>query len=232
MNVVPSAVADVAIHGPDSPDFEAQIVAILGRAPRELLRQALPFSVIVENQSNRGIALLGVRFDMLAPKAKLYSVVHYSDTLRHPLKGDFRPGSLRFVCAEPEYTALVLTGGSAAQTRGRMNLDNLRRMLSISASVDCVAFEDGQFCGPDSHGAFERFREEREIEIAMVAEAIARRDEPLISLENWLSAAVQDSQARARRLVARKLLEALDSGGPAEMLERANAHKPRIGLRR
>jgi hypothetical protein len=111
-----------------------------------------------------------------------------------------------------------------------MNLDNLRRMLSIASAIDCVAFEDGQFAGPDSQNAFSRFAEERETELAMVAEALAREDDPLIALENWLSAAVQDGEARSRRLVARKLLEALDHGGPAEMAARARSHRARIGL--
>jgi hypothetical protein len=230
MKVRPSAVAEVAVHGPDSPDFEAKLAAILGRAPRDLLRQALPFSVIVENRASRGIALLGVRFDMLGPKGKHYSVVHYSDTLRNPGKGDFGPGAMRFVCAEPEYTGLVLHGGSVAQTRGRMNLDNLRRMLDMAAALDCVAFDDGQFHGPDSQGAFARFADERETETAMISDALARENEPLISLENWLCAAVQDDRNRARRLVARKLLEGLDSGGPAEMAARARAHRCRIAM--
>jgi hypothetical protein len=230
MKVQPSTVAETALYGPESPEFEAAITAILGRAPRELLKAALPFSVIVENKGSRGIALLGVRFDLLGPRAKLYSVVHYADTLRNPLKGDFLPGALRFVCAEPEYTALVRSGGSAVQTRGRMNLDNLRKMLSITASVDCVAFDDGQFAGPDSQGALARFAAEREAERALVGEAVARQGETRLALENWLSAAVQDESMRARRFVARKLLEGLDLGGPEEMAARAQAHRCRIEL--
>jgi hypothetical protein len=93
MKVLPSSVVGIALLSPDSPDFEPALAAILGRAPRELLRQALPYSVIVENNSDRAVSLLGVRFDMLAPKGKHYSVVHYSDTLRNPLKGDSSPAA-------------------------------------------------------------------------------------------------------------------------------------------
>jgi len=171
-----------------------------------------------------------VRFNLLGPRGKLYSVVHYSDTLRNPQKGDFRPSARRFVCAEPEYTALVLNGGTVPQTRGRMNLDNLRRMLSISASLDCVAFEDGQFLGPDSQDAFARFGKEREAEMAIVGEALAREGETSAALERWLSAAVQDARERARRSVAKKLLEALDTGGPGAMAARARAFRFRIEL--
>ncbi len=230
MKVLPSTVADIVILGPDSPAFADVITEILGRAPRELLRAALPFSVIVENHTSRTIALLGVRFDLLGAKGKLYSVVHYSDTLRNPQKGDFRPSTRRFVCAEPEYTALGLSGGSAPQTRGRMNLDNLRRMLSIVASVDCVAFDDGQFQGPDSQGAFERFGKERESEMKLLEDALAMAEKPLTEIENWLSAAVQDERERVRRAVAKKLLEALDTGGAQGMVARARAHRCRIAL--
>jgi hypothetical protein len=230
MKVLPSAIPDVVVYGPDCEEFEAGLTALLGRAPRDLLKPALPFSVIVENRASRGIALLGVRFDMLGPNAKHYSVVHYSDTLRNPLRSEFRCGTRRFVCAEPEYTALVLSGGSAAQTRGRMNLDNLRRMLNVAACIDCVAFDDGQFMGPDSQKAFDRFALDRETELALVEEALRRENDPVIALENWLCAAVQDETARVRRSMARKLLEGLDAGGPAEMAARARAHKYRIPL--
>jgi hypothetical protein len=230
VKVLPSTIADVAVLGSDSPAFEEGLRAILGRAPRELLRPALSFSVIVENHASRAIALLGVRFDLLGARGKLYSVVHYSDTLRNPQKGDFRPATRRFVCAEPEYTALVLNGGSAPHTRGRMNLDNLRRMLSIVASVDCVAFDDGQFAGPDSQSAFTRFAAEREVETALIGEALARQGQPSIELEDWLSTAVRDDKDRARRAVAKKLLEALDTGGVAGMVVRAQAHRCRIVL--
>jgi hypothetical protein len=111
-----------------------------------------------------------------------------------------------------------------------MNLDNLRKMLGMSASVDCVAFDDGQFLGADSQSAFTRFAEEREAESALVAEAEARALEPAAALESWLSAAVQDESMRAKRYVARKLLEGLDTGGPAEMVARARAHRCRIAL--
>jgi hypothetical protein len=230
MKVVPSTVEGVALHSPNSAGFETALASILGRAPRELLRPAIPFSIIVENQSSRKIALLGVRFDMLGPKAKPYSVVHYSDTLRNPEKGDFGPGAQRFICAEPEYTSLVIRGDVAPQTRGRMNLDNLRRMLRIRASLDCVAFEDGQFAGPDTQQAFERFAHERVIETELLNTILAMNEAPLAAIEECLCKAVQDPEERGRRTVARKLLEGLEAGGPEEMRNRAETWRCRIPL--
>jgi hypothetical protein len=163
MKVVPSAVTGVAVHGPDSPAFNDGLAAIPGHT-RDLLQPAIPFSVIVENNSTRTITLVGVRFDMAGPGGKHYSVVHYADALRFPQHADFSPGTRRFVCAEPAYTALVVRGEIPvpARTRGRMNLENLGRMLEIRASLDCIAFDDGEFGGPDSQGAFARLARERE----------------------------------------------------------------------
>src|SRR4051794_17098924 len=93
MKIAASRVPGVKIYGPDAPEFDPALFGILGRAPKELLAAALPFSVIVENASTQAISLLGVRFDMTGPKAKQYSVLHYADTLRNPEKAEPRPGA-------------------------------------------------------------------------------------------------------------------------------------------
>jgi hypothetical protein len=232
MKVLPSAIPGVAIYAPDSVEFETSLTDILGRAPRELLKAALPFSVIVENLSSNTIALLGVRFDMLGAKGKQYSVVHYADTLRNPQKSELRAGAKRFVCAEPAYTTLVIRGQAVADTRGRMNLENLRRMIQIRASLDCVAFEDGRFTGPDSQEAFERFAAEREKEVELIAEvrAMTEAGVALTAFETLLYTAVQDPDYRSRRHAARKLIEGLESGGVEEMSNRARDYRYRIAL--
>jgi hypothetical protein len=230
MKVTESTVAGVQMFGPDAPEFEPLLVKILGRAPRELLRPALPFSVIVENLADRAISLLGVRFDMTGPKARQYSVVHYADTLRNPEKADLKPGTTRFICAEPAYTSLVLRGEVVANTRGRMNLDNLRRMLQIRATLDCVAFYDGQFHGPDSQGAFERITGERGAELALLAEVMRLETGPLATLEALLFEAVQDPEDRGRRTAARKLIDGLETGGRDELIARAEGYRCRIPL--
>lgn len=232
MKVSPSSVEGVAIYGPDAPEFEPALVGILGKAPRELLRQAIPFSVIVENVSGSAIALLGIRFDMISSKAKQYSVVHYADTLRNPEMAELRPGAKRFVCAEPAYTSLVIRGETVASTRGRMNLDNLRRMLQVKASVDCIAFDDGSFHGPDSQGALERFTRERAAEEALLARVLELQHDHIATIEEVLFEAVQDPAERGRRAVARRLLEGLESGGRDELIARAEAWRCRMPLAR
>jgi hypothetical protein len=226
MKIKPSGIAGITLVGPGSEEFEQALTPLLGRASRELLAPALPFSVIVVNGSVRAISLLGVRFDMTGPHAKPYSVIHYADTLRNPEKSDFLPGTARFVCAEPSFTALVLGRDGELSSRGRNNLDNLRRMLDIGATLDCVAWDDGRFDGPDSLGAFGRLAQQRKMEAEFAALVVSAGDAEAERLLNQAA----DDPAGARRALARKLQEGLQAGGRAEMLARARMHRPKMAV--
>src|SRR5262245_38557925 len=120
MQVEPSSVADVELIGSGTPEFKEAIQQLLGEEPDDVLRPALPYSVIVRNNHLHAVALLGVRFDMVGRKAKPYSVIHYADTLRHPERANIAPGTMRFVCAEPLYTDLVLRRAREIDQRGPM----------------------------------------------------------------------------------------------------------------
>jgi hypothetical protein len=176
--------------------------------------------------------LLGIRFDLIGLRGTS-SVVHYADTLRHPEKTDFRSGTLRFVCAEPSYTDMVLRGAADVDRRGRMNLENLFTVLQARASLDCVGFDDGQFAGKDSLRAFERFACEREAEIAFL-DQIAR---PGCAIATVLAQAMEipadktrDRAAIARRALARRLHDGFVKGGVSEVCEQARSHQVRIRL--
>jgi hypothetical protein len=138
MKVGPSIVAGVELLAPGSTVFAQAVESLLGRQLDDVIKPALPYSVIAQNNDSRAIALLGVRFDMVGRQAKHYSVIHYADTLRNPESADLIPGASRFVCAEPLYTDLVLRRAREVNQRGRMNLENLRTVLRISASRDPI----------------------------------------------------------------------------------------------
>ncbi|MEP6714479.1 MAG: hypothetical protein ABJC09_02830 [Terriglobia bacterium] len=204
MKVHPSTIPGVAIHGPQAQEFRSALGTILGHEPQVELQPAIPFSVMVSNNSARAVAFLGVRFDLLDARGKRSSVVHYADTLRYPEAADFRPGARRFVCAEPAYTALVMRG-EPITARGRMNLDNLRRMLQVRATVDCVVFDDGEFAGPDSERTFDRLTAERVIEAGFLAELEAAEDRAA-----FLATTAGDSRERVLQTAARKILDGKD----------------------
>jgi hypothetical protein len=222
----------VELIQPGAAGFDAALESILGRPPDHILTPALPYSVIVRNCDTRAIALLGIRFDLVGLKGTA-SVVHYADTLRHPEKTDFRSGTLRFVCAEPSYTDMVLRGAADVHKRGRMNLENLFTVLQARPSLDCVGFDDGQFAGKDSLGAFARFAREREAEIAFLAE-LARPDCAVRAvLEQAMeipSAKARDRASIARRTLAKRLYEGFVAGGLSDVSERARNHRVRISL--
>jgi hypothetical protein len=232
MKVEPSIVEGVELLAPGTPAFNLALQSLLGREPDDILKPALPYSVIARNNDSRAIALLGIRFDMVGREAKRYSVIHYADTLRHPEKVDLIPAAARFICAEPLYTDLVLRRGHEVNQRGRMNLDNLRTVLGIRASLDCVAFVDGQFAGPDSLGAFNRFAIERDAEIELLNEVRQDGCEPDLLLARALSIphTSRDPALMARKILARRLQEGFAAGGKNGMLDLAQNHRARLPL--
>jgi hypothetical protein len=227
VKTAPSTIAGVRLIAPGTEEFERELEPLLGRAPRELIAPALPYSVIVANDSGRAIALLGIRFDMTGPYAKPYSVIHYADTLRNPEKSDLQPGSRRFVCAEPSFTALLLRRDDDLSSRGRNNLDNLRKTIDIRASLDCVAFDDGRFEGPDTQNAFERLAKQRRMEASFPIEVVRMNT---VDAERYLRTAVEDTGNRPCRMLARKLLEALESGGQEAMMQQASQHRLKMAV--
>jgi hypothetical protein len=226
MKVSPTAIAGIRLIAPADRDFETELGPLLGNASRDLLTPALPYSVIVANDSPESIALLGVRFDMTNPRGKPNSVVHYADTLRNPGQSDFLPGTRRFVCAEPSFTALLLRRDADLSSRGRNNLGNLKKMSGVSASIDCLAFADGRFEGPDTLGAFARLARQRESEAAFTREIAAAVESEALRL---LIQSADDAADRSRRLLARKLLDALRTGHE-EMLARAREHRLKLAV--
>lgn len=226
-------VSSVELIRPRDPAFGEALETILGGAADDVLKPALPYSVIVRNCDSRAVALLGIRFDMVGLKGKPYSVVHYSDTLRNPEKADLRTGGVRFVCAEPLYTGMVLRGEHAVDRRGPMNLQNLRTMLRVSGSIDCIAFEDGQFHGPDTLGAFRRFELERDAEMALLAELSEHGCDAEAVLARAVEIADERSRDRgllARRALARRLHQGFAHGGPDEVAALAANYRLRIPL--
>lgn len=203
MKIIESSIAGVDILAPHAVELGCRI------SP-----EALPFTIVVRNRADRTIALVGVRFDMTGPRAEKYSVVHYADMLRDPAKAELRPGAFRAICAEPSYTA------SLPDARGKLNLARLQRMLSLAASLDCIAFDDGRFAGPDTQGAFERMNRSREDEAALIHEALAAPDP-----ESLLHRVASREDDRVRVPLARKLLQSGDQVRAA-----AAAHRCRIPL--
>ncbi len=223
MHIEPSRVAGVELIGPDTVEFGRAIELLVGGAPDGVLKPALPYSVIVRNNGERPLVLLGVRFDMVSRGNKPYSVVHYADTMRYPERTSLAPGAMRFVCAESRYTDMVLRREARVDRRGSMNLENLAAAVRVAASLDCVAFGDGQFAGPDSHGAFDRFAREREAESSLIEEVRNAGS----AIEELLVKEIETSGEPARRALAKQFHAALAGG---ELAARVANHRLRIPL--
>jgi len=223
MNIAPSTVDGMILFGPGSDQFQPAVTSLYGREPDDTLRPALGFSVVAKNCTARAIALLGIRFDMITARGRPSAVIHYADTLRNPEQSALPPGTMRLVCVETAYTDLVLRRAAEVGLRERMNLDNLRKLISITASIDCIAFDDGQFAGPDSLAGFDRFTSEREAEIAFI-NAILQPDS---RVDNLLTNGLED---RSTKTLSRRLQAAFNAGGRDSLLAYAHQYRPRIKL--
>ena len=212
MHIEPSSVTGVELVGPDAAEFARLLEGLVGGKPDGVLQPALPYSVIVRNNGSRALVLLGTRFDMVSRQKKPYSVVHYADTLRHPEKATLVPGAGRFVCAEPRYTDMILRRETKVDGRGAMNLGNLAHAVRVVASLDCVAFDDGEFAGPDSHGAFERLQRERDAESALVEEVRHAGADAGSDVGALLAKEIENSAEPVRRALAKQFHAALAAG--------------------
>lgn len=224
----PGSVRGVELIGSGDAGFEQAVTSLLGRAPCDVLKPALPYSVIVRNTHSLALALIGIRFDMIGRGGRSFSVVHYADMLRHAELAALTPGAMRFVCAEPLYTDMVLRGADEVSPRGPMNLEKLRLADSARASLDCAAFADGWFAGRDSLHAFERFEAERAAELEFISQLL----QPGCEVEVLIAGAGELSAEKALRTLARKLSQALEAGGREAALARARDHRVRIVLHR
>ena len=101
-------------------------------------------------------------------------------------------------------------------------------MREIRASLDCAAFDDGEFAGPDSLGAFERLQHEREAELMFIAQLL----QPGRKVEVLLAQVSDPASGSAARQLARKLSQALDVEGREAVLTLAREHRMRIVLHR
>lgn len=234
MQVEASSVPGVTIFGAEAPEFRETLSRLMNRQdPCPVIAPALPFCVVVRNDSPKALALLGVRFDMIGSELKHYSVVHYADTLRNPEKSDLKSGAARVVCAEPLYTSMILRREETVHPRGEMNLANLRQMVAINAAIDCAAFDDGSFFGADTRNAFDRFALESVAEARLIEEVL-RPGCPVVSfLEGVMeipAEQIRDRALVARRTLAKHLAEGIYVGGIEEALNRARHHRSRIAL--
>jgi hypothetical protein len=229
MRVVPSGINGIELAGSGSPVFHNGLKLLGQIAPDKDLKTALRYSAIVINRTDRFIALLGMRFDMTLKTGKACSVVHYADTLRYPEQASIAPGSARLVCAEPYYSDRVLGREPAAREaaeRARMNIENLRFGKNHRACLDCVAFADGEFLGPDTRGAFERIAAERTEELELINAVLGAGDLGAL-LEREL---LEPEAPRTRRTLALRLKGLLENEGEATAVDFARNHRPRSPL--
>ena len=183
---------------------------------------AKEFGVLIDNRTDQTIAFVGARFDLILENGRPAASMQYSDMLRYADQADFVAGGSRFVSIEHGVTESVRHGSVLENNPGYrrilMNLEGLRRMLGIGASLDCIAFADGRFFGPDLGGAYPRLCSERATELQFQLR--------ILGLKTIPASALRDAPKRFAHL-STLLLEA----GEDAVRESIEKHCFRIPLR-
>jgi hypothetical protein len=155
-----TGVPGVALIAPTEPNFETYAAVVLGTQVLEDLRPILSTSMILENGSQKRIVYYGARFQYIGSEGYPVTNLIYIDMRTRGVAKPLSPGERTLVSFEPSLTYLIVQGGASSakgRTEYRAWLENLAAVAArgrITASLDCVIFEDGQFAGADHANHF------------------------------------------------------------------------------
>ena len=150
VTVVPSPAEGIELLGSQSPDFRADVEAIVGTAAMPLIEPWLPFTVVVKNNSAQTLLAYNIRWTA--------GFTTSLGSLATTEAGGLKPGSMVVALA----SSALLTGppgphqqASLAESQAR-SLAALQAAPAATISLDSAVWVSGQFVGPDAGRNFER----------------------------------------------------------------------------
>jgi hypothetical protein len=154
VRVAPSPVPDVQVMGAADPGFRALLDRLLpNRGP--LTNQWIPYSVIVTNHTDHTLIDVAVSWRVSSPARQDREHV-VSGLIMHP---DRRIGPGMSAIEFPVGTILGPYEFTDHQNSS-VDVGEYRGAASVVISLDGVAFDSGQFMGPDATHEFERLQAE------------------------------------------------------------------------
>jgi hypothetical protein len=206
------------------------------------LRDVLPYSIVVENQSSIPLIGLEVRFTIATAGKGPMTKTFFFNSLGRPGECILLPGRSRVITPVNSLNVSgsglstedpFRPGAVAEQIRVLQNAD------TVSVAVDLVIASDGRMAGPDRGGTLQRLKGSAEGYRQMRAEYLSRpdslHDAPSASLEQWLETeAAQkvminpqtrtpDSAQVVRKQLARRWLAQIKSGQKQQLNDRLAA---------
>ena len=188
------------------------------------LAVALPFSVFIVNNSNRGAIATTVRYEVVKKDGRTRSLSCELHNLDVTASGSqLSPASVRIVTPENSVTRMFAGSFTVPPSLSLELQDRLAQTVallteshSVTIFLDSVVLSDGLLVGPDKTNVLQRFSDFLEAQRDLVTDLIrlvdsATDDE---SLKRWLQTNAsqttpvgkREDYGRARRLMANNIL--------------------------
>ena len=225
LTVIPSAIPDVEVVGPQSPDFDALVTQIVGADRPVGLAAALPYAVVIRNRTAQAITAI----DMVWTKADQI-LLNAADAMFNKPILYVKPGQA--VLASPPgilQNQRQLQIFASGTTEGH-RLEDFQNPGNVAVVVDAVVFESGQFMGPNRYGAFERWQAQIQAPRDLATAVLQKQGSQSIGeIMGWLEslAAVRrppaDPHAQETIPAARALIAVYRTSGESGLYSRAKS---------
>jgi len=163
MTVTESTIPGVKLLGQSDPDFQAWLQhSVSGQTSLKGLDPALSVVAIVVNQSPKPIVFYTVRYQILHPNGRMIEYRSSGDRRIHPVatQPPVSPGDSMLDLPVASFGWQRASAPNQTAYAGFLKAIDTLAGTTITASLDAVMFQDGQFAGPDQGGTFYRLTTE------------------------------------------------------------------------
>jgi hypothetical protein len=223
LTVTPSAIPDVEVIGPQSPDFQALVTQIVGDERPLGLAVALPYGVVIRNHAPYSITAV----DTVWTAADRVLLDAADSLLRNPALY-IRPGQAALVVPPGIFESPRQLRIFADGTTRYHRLENFLNSTSATVTVDSVVFDSGQFVGADRYYAFEQWQAQIQAPRDLAAIVLEKQSRQSIGeIVSWLEGLARtrplpsDQRALSTISAAMELVAAYRQKGEAELFARA-----------
>jgi hypothetical protein len=192
---VSDSLSGIALVGPSDPAFLLAVQALIGAANFPSYEPALPYSVLVRNDTSRPIIDVCVIFDVTQVNGK-------KDGSLASGWGNIPPSAGAVPLLAPGAQLLASAVRGYAYTTPRRNpppadlaarLAELSSAASIMVSLDSVLFADGTLAGPDTRNNFVQYSQRLAADRDLAAAVLSYQSGSVSGLQSYLdSEAVLD----------------------------------------
>lgn len=227
LTIQPSSVPDHEIVGPQSPQFDTVVSAIVGPDRPTGLAASLPFGIVIRNSSPEALAAIDIVWTRDGDNHVLLNATEQ----RFPRPDQF---------IKPGQAVLAIPPGLLDDPRqlrifseppGGNRLESFAGVNKATVVVDSVVYGSGRFVGADRYRAFERWQAQLNAPKELATTVLQKKQtESIGEIVSWIDSLAQprryqsgDEATQETALAARRLQLAYRRQGEAGLYSRAAA---------